>query len=61
MKVTTDLRSGNVLTDAAQEVDQIAQQVSAFVADAGSQADNFTSEVTQASTSLWNSLTNLFR
>ncbi len=60
MKVETDLRAGNLLTDAAREADQIKNQVSDYLASAGKQAEDFTSSVTSKATSLWNCLNNTF-
>ncbi len=60
MKVETDLRAGNLLTDAAQEADQIKSQVSEYLAGASKQAKDLTSSVTNAATSLWNCLNNTF-
>ena len=60
MNVETDLRAGNLLTDASQEADQLVNQVSDFLASAGSQASGVTTTVTDKATSLWNCLYNTF-
>jgi hypothetical protein len=60
MKVQTDLKAGDLLTDAAQGADQIQKQVSDYLASAGKQAEGFTSSVTNAATSFWNCLNNSF-
>ena len=60
MKVETDLRAGSVLTDAATEADQVINQASDFLANAGQQAGDYTATVTDKATSLWNCLYNTF-
>ena len=61
MKVETDLRAGNLLTDAAQGADRVMGQVSDYLANAGKQAEDLTSSVTNKATSLWNCLNSTFR
>ena len=60
MKVETDLKAGSTLTDAAQEADQVINQVSDFLASAGVQAEGVSASVTDKATSLWNCLYNTF-
>ena len=60
MKVETNLKAGSVLTDAAQEADQVIDQASSFLANAGQQAQGVSSTVTDKATSLWNCLYNTF-
>jgi hypothetical protein len=60
MKVETDLKAGSLLTDAAQEADQLISQASGFLTTAGQQAEDFTSAVTTKATALWDSLNSIF-
>ena len=60
MKVETDLKAGSAITDAAQQADQIVEQISDFLTSAGYQAEDFTSTITNKATSLWNCLNNTF-
>jgi hypothetical protein len=57
MKVDTDLKAGNFITDAANLVSQGATEVTNFVSAADQQASALTANVSNTAQSLWNSLT----
>jgi hypothetical protein len=57
MKVSTDLKSGNVINDAANLVSQGTAQVTGFVSAADQQARAVTQTVANTAQSAWNSLT----
>lgn len=57
MKVNTDLKSGNAVTDAANLVNQGTASVAHFFSTADRQARTVTNSVTNAVQSAWNSLT----
>jgi hypothetical protein len=61
MRVNTDLKSGNVINDAANLVNQGAAQVTGFVSAADKQARAVTKTVTNTAQSAWNSLTSWLR
>jgi hypothetical protein len=61
MRVNTDLKSGNVISDAANLVNQGAAQVTGFVSAADRQARAVTQTVTNTAQSAWNSLTGWLR
>jgi len=48
MKVRTDLRSGNMLDDAAQEANKALNQVTGFVSEASAEAEKLTNSVINA-------------
>ena len=57
MKVDTDLKAGNFISDAADLVNQGAAQVTGFVSAAEQQASALTNNVYNTAQSVWNSLT----
>jgi hypothetical protein len=57
MKVDTDLKSGSVVSDAANFVSQGTAQAADFVASADQQASAITSNLYNTAQSVWNSLT----
>jgi hypothetical protein len=57
MKVTTNLKSGALLQDAANTAVQAAGEVGDFFTKAGSQAQSLTTSVTTKAANLWNCLT----
>lgn len=57
MKVDTDLKAGNFITDAANLVSQGANEVTDFISAADQQATAMTANVSNTAQSLWNSLT----
>jgi hypothetical protein len=57
MKVDTDLKAGNFITDAVDLVNQGVNEVTDFVSTADQQARAFTTNVTSTAQSIWNSLT----
>ena len=61
MKVDTDLKSGNVITDAADLVSQGTTKAADFVASADQQARSVSANVTNTAQSAWNSLTGWLR
>lgn len=61
MKVDTDLKAGNILTDAANMVSQGTAQAADFVAAADQQARTVSANVTNTAQSAWNSLTGWIR
>jgi len=48
MKVRTDLRSGNMLDDAAREANKALNQVTGFVSEASAEAEKLTDSVINA-------------
>lgn len=57
MKVDTDLKAGNIITDAVDLASQSVNQVTDFVSAADQQARAVTASVTNTAQSVWNSLT----
>ena len=57
MKVNTDLKSGNIINDAANLINQGTAEAVNFVNQADQQARAVTSSVTDTVQSAWNSLT----
>ena len=61
MKVNTEIKSGNLITDAANWVSEGAAQVVDFVSAADQQANAVTDTLSNTLNSAWNSLTGWFR
>ncbi len=56
MKVETDLKSGSLLQDTAQQVSQVAGQVATLFTNANQQAADLTQGMINKTTALWNAL-----
>jgi hypothetical protein len=56
MKVETDLKSGTILQDTAQQVSQVAGQVGTLFTNANQQAADLTQGMINKTTALWNAL-----
>jgi hypothetical protein len=56
MKVETDLKSGSLLQDTAQQVSQVAGQVATLFTNANQQAADLTQGMITKTTALWNAL-----
>ncbi len=61
MKVNTDIRAGNVVSDSVTQLKDFGGQASAFISNANQQAEKLTTTVVNKSTQLWNCLSNTFR
>jgi hypothetical protein len=61
MKVDTDIKAGNIISDSVTQLKDFGGQATAFVSDANRQAEKLTTTVVNKSTQLWNCLTNTFR
>ncbi len=57
MKVSTDLKAGGMLVNAAGKIETGASQVAGVVRTADQQAKALTSGITNTATSAWNTLT----
>jgi len=60
MKVTTDIRAGNLIDDASQAAEQIYDQAAGFVSSANQQAEDIKNQGVQLSSQLWTSVSDLF-
>jgi hypothetical protein len=61
MKVTTDLRAGNVVEDATQFVGQVSDQAAGVISTANHQAKNMAGAVGDATNAVWQMITSPFQ
>lgn len=60
MKVTTNLKSGNLLEDALQAASNFGNQASDFIYTAEQQAEVVSNSVTNTANDLWHGVTGFF-
>ena len=61
MKVNTNLKAGGLLQNAAVQAESAASNTAAFLVKANHQAEDYTSNLVNKTSSLWNCATNVFR
>lgn len=60
MKVETDLRAGSIFADAADNVNQVAGQVTSFIKNADQEAKDLVDALTKNAGTMWDSVTGIF-
>jgi hypothetical protein len=61
MKVSTDLRAGNLVEDATQFVEKVSDQTAGFISTANRQAKNLATSVGNATNAVWQMITSPFQ